>query len=172
MNQVQADSPAERAGIRHGDVITRINEIEIESAPQLRLVVSQMLPGREVKVVLFRGGERLELPVVLGSLDGSIAQAGPQVRQVMDGVSIAPLTDVLRKEFTIPDEIEGLVVTDLSIESPYANVFVKGLVIIEVNGKPMQSLDDLEAAIGVGANSFYSWFGGMKRYIGIRIKAE
>ena len=131
-----------------------------------------MLPGREVKVVLFRGGERLELPVVLGSLDGSIAQAGPQVRQVMDGVSIAPLTDALRKEFTIPDEIEGLVVTDLSIESPYANVFVKGLVIIEVNGKPMQSLDDLEAAIGVGANSFYSWFGGMKRYIGIRIKAE
>ena len=172
VNQVQADSPAERAGIRHGDVITRINEIEIESAPQLRLVVSQMLPGREVKVVLFRGGERLELPVVLGSLDGSIAQAGPQVRQVMDGVSIAPLTDALRKEFTIPDEIEGLVVTDLSIESPYANVFVKGLVIIEVNGKPMQSLDDLEAAIGVGANSFYSWFGGMKRYIGIRIKAE
>ncbi|MGB0460734.1 MAG: trypsin-like peptidase domain-containing protein, partial [Opitutales bacterium] len=50
VNQVQEDSPAERGGLKHGDVIIEINGAPIESARQLRLTVSQMEPGREVQV--------------------------------------------------------------------------------------------------------------------------
>lgn len=172
VNQVQADSPAARAGIRHGDVITQIDELEVVSALQMRLVVSQMLPGREVNVVLFRGGQQLELSVVLGSVDGVLAQSGTAQRLILEGVSIDQMTPARRQQFSIPEGIEGLVVTDLSLDSPYANVLVAGMVIIEVNGQAMDSLDRLEAVIAPGANSFYSWFGGMKRYLAIRIQSR
>lgn len=172
VNQVQPDSPAARAGIRHGDVIVRVDDVEIESAPQLRLVVSQMLPGSEVTVGLIRQGERIELPVVLGSLDGPLADSGfsPAGVRVLEGVSVRPISEALRDEFSIPEQIEGLLITELSFDSPYANLLAKGMVIIEVNGQAVQTTQEMEQAIIQGANRFYSWYGGIKRYIGIRVK--
>lgn len=74
VNQVQQDSPASRAGIQHGDIITMIDAIEVGSAAELRLIVSQILPGTKVEVNLIRQGETLELPVTLGSLNGKTAE--------------------------------------------------------------------------------------------------
>ncbi|MFT4901905.1 MAG: serine protease Do [Lentimonas sp.] len=170
VNQVQADSPAQRAGVQHGDVILRVNDIEIESAPQLRLVISQMLPGSEVLLSLVRKKKEMALKVVLGSLDGTVAQVNPLESRVLDGVSVAALNAALREEFSIPAEVEGLVVTDLSFDSPYANVLTQGMVIIEVNGQAVTSVDTLKAAIETGVNRVYSWFGGINRYIVLRIK--
>ncbi|MEC8279877.1 MAG: trypsin-like peptidase domain-containing protein [Verrucomicrobiota bacterium] len=68
VNQVQEDSPASRGGIRHGDIILKIDEREIDSAAELRLVVSQVLPGTKVAVTLIRQGKTMVLPITLGSL--------------------------------------------------------------------------------------------------------
>ena len=65
VNQVQEDSPASRGGIRHGDIILKIDEIEIDSAAELRLVVSQVLPGTKVAVTLIRQGKTMVLPITL-----------------------------------------------------------------------------------------------------------
>ena len=70
VNQVQEDSPASRGGIRHGDIILKIDEREIDSAAELRLVVSQVLPGTKVAVTLIRQGKTMVLPITLGSLTG------------------------------------------------------------------------------------------------------
>ncbi|MGB0416323.1 MAG: trypsin-like peptidase domain-containing protein, partial [Coraliomargarita sp.] len=70
VNQVQEGAPAEAAGIQHGDIILKVDDVAIESAAQLRLTVSQMAPGSEVAVTLVRNGESLIKTVVLGSLSG------------------------------------------------------------------------------------------------------
>lgn len=68
VNQVQDDSPASRAGIVHGDIIVKIDATAIDSASDLRLTVSQRLPGTEVEVTLIRDDQTIVLPVTLGSL--------------------------------------------------------------------------------------------------------
>ena len=78
VNQVQLGSPADKAGIKHGDIIMQVDDVEIESAPQLRLVVSQMRPGRKVAIELIREGKSLHLPVVLGSLTGSLVSSAAE----------------------------------------------------------------------------------------------
>ena len=70
VNQVFEDTPASRGGIRHGDIIIKIDEREIDSAAELRLVVSQVLPGTKVAVTLLRQGKTMVMPITLGSLTG------------------------------------------------------------------------------------------------------
>ncbi len=169
VNQVQPDSPAERAGIRHGDVIVRIGDVKIESAPQLRLVVSQMLPGSEVVVELIRQGKTLKLPVVLGSLSGSVAATKPE-QGILEGVTFRQLDAATRDAFAIPEDIQGVIVADVSGESPYVDELARAMVIIEVNDQPVDSPEAIKEHLQSGANRFYCWFGGTKRFIVLRIK--
>ena len=169
VDMVQEDSPAEQAGIRHGDIITRIGGVEIESAPQLRLVVSQMLPGTEVDVHLVRAGKEEVIPVVLGSLNGSVANAAVD-DGVIEGVRIDALDDGLRRDYSIPSEIEGLLVTEVDAASPYARILVPGMVVMEVNGSAVDSVDMVEAALVPGVNRLYVWVAGKKGFVVIRIE--
>ena len=172
VTEVMADSPADEAGIQHGDVIVQIDGITIKSAPQLRLVVSQMLPGSEVEVTLIRAGKRLQREVTLGSVDDPMTQNGSVNSKLLEGVSIQVLDDALREQFSIPIEIDGVVITDVRIDSPYANTLVEGLAITDVNGEAIDSVKDFAQAIKVGANRLYGWYGGMRRYIGLRVRAN
>lgn len=172
VTEVMADSPADEAGIQHGDVIVQVDDITIKSAPQLRLVVSQMLPGSEVEVTLIRAGKRLQREVTLGSVDDPMAQNGSVNSKLLEGVSIQVLDDALREQYAIPIEIDGVVITDVRIDSPYANTLVEGLAITDVNGEAIDSVKDFAQAIKVGANRLYGWYGGMRRYIGLRVRAN
>ncbi len=168
VNQVQDDSPASRAGIVHGDIITHIDEVVIDSASELRLVVSQILPGTEVKVTLIRQGETMVLPVILGSLNGSSADsaqgAGP-----LDGVVLRVLDDELRAGFSIPEDVEGLLVMGVEGDSPFVDKLDKLMVILEINGEPVDSLEGVEANLRDGVNRFYVWAGGTKRFVVLKL---
>lgn len=171
VHEVQADSAAAVAGIRHGDVILRINDVEIESAPQLRLVVSQTLPGSEVIVELVRQGETLKLPVVLGSLTGSVVSFEPQP-EILAGVTLGAIDQAARQALTIPDEIEGVLVLTVAADSPYGEegALARGMVIQEVNGGAVNQPADVAERLKAGVNHFYVWFQGTPRFIVLRIK--
>jgi serine protease Do/serine protease DegQ len=168
VDMVQQDSPAERAGIRHGDVIVRINGIEIDSAPQLRLVVSQMLPGSEVDVHVLRAGKEIVLPVTLGSVDGDPASAEPE-GGALEGVLLEPVDNRLRQEFSIPPDVSGVVVGAVAVSSPYVRSLTPGMVVIEANGESVDSPEDVAKALRPGVNRLYVWIGGKRGYVVIRI---
>ncbi|MGJ8640389.1 MAG: Do family serine endopeptidase [Opitutaceae bacterium] len=170
VNQVMPDSAAEKGGIRHGDVIVRIDDIEIESAPQLRLVVSQTLPGTEVIVELIRSGETLKLPVVLGSLDGKVVSLDPD-QEILEGVTLEVLDEEARAALEVPSDVDGIVVKSVSVESPYgdAGELAEGMVILEVNGEAVFTLSDVQKNVRDGANRFYIWFQGNTGFLVIRM---
>ena len=136
----------------------------IDSAAELRLVVSQILPGTEVVVTLIRQGESKELPVTLGSLNGRIAsstaQSGP-----LEGVVLRPLDAEVQDSFSIPEEIDGVLVMDVAEDSPFIDKLEKLMVILEVNGESVASVDDIAAHLVEGQNRLYIWAGGTKRFI-------
>jgi len=169
VNQVQEGSPADLAGIRHGDVILQIDDVRIQSAPQLRLLVSQMAPGSEVSVKLIRQGEELTLPVVLGSLNGEVASAESS-ESVLEGVTLRAITEEIREEFSLPDGIDGVFVAGVSGDSPHADDLSGNMVIMEVNGRSVETPEDLADALKPGVNRLYTWLGGVLRYEVIRIE--
>ncbi|MGC6506491.1 MAG: Do family serine endopeptidase [Coraliomargaritaceae bacterium] len=167
VNEVQEGSPAEQGGIRHGDIITRIDDISIESAAQLRLTVSQMAPGREVEVTLIRRGKVLEKTVVLGSLNGKLS--GSKGRSVLEGVELSDLDSELRKELQLPELMQGVLVRSVAEDSPFAKRLRPNMVIVEVNDVSVDAPNAVGKLLQTGVNSFYVWFEGNPRFIVIRI---
>jgi len=174
VNQVQPDSPAAKGGIRHGDIIVKVDEVEILSAPQLRLVISQMLPGTEVEIELIRDGKSITRDVVLGSLSGKVVlqhdgQTSVQA-DVLAGVDLAPLDDELRAQYKVPADINGVIVTNVAFESPYSELMSAGMVILEVNDQAVADLEAIEKNLKEGSNRLYTWAGGTMRFVLLRIK--
>lgn len=170
VNQVQPGSPADRGGIRHGDVIVRINDVEIESAQQLRLVVSQMHPGSQVVITLVRQGETLESTVVLGSLDGPAISGGAN-RNILKGVLLETLNEEIRRNLSVPNHLNGVAISEVVADSPYRSIMASGMVILEVNGRTVVKPADIAQQLQIGANRFYLWRDGTSYYIVIYIQS-
>jgi len=168
VNQVQEDSPADKAGIRHGDIIIKVDAIEIDSAEKLRLEVSQMLPGSEVTVTLIRRGKTKEIPVTLGSMDGTVSIESNRPNYIR-GVLLRSVDEALRDNFSIPETIEGLFVAEVQSDSPFVDTLERLMVIIEVNGEPVAAPEDFEASLKEGMNRIYVWAGGQKRFVVLKL---
>jgi serine protease Do/serine protease DegQ len=169
VNQVQVDSPAARADIRHGDIILNIDEVEIDSAAELRLVVSQILPGTRVEVTLIRQGQTLVLPVTLGSLNGKIAEDNT-VPSPLEGVTLRPLDEQLREEFSIPEEVAGVLVSDVDVDSPFIEKLDRLTVILEVNGVAVSSVEAVTDNLLEGdQNRLYVWVDGIMRFMVLKL---
>ncbi len=67
---VQRGSPAAEAGLRRGDIILKVNEVEVNSAGALRDALAALKPGDEVRLRIARGEAERTLRVVLGQADG------------------------------------------------------------------------------------------------------
>ena len=169
VNQVQEDSPASRGGIRHGDIILKIDEREIDSAAELRLVVSQVLPGTKVAVTLIRQGKTMVLPITLGSLTGKVGAINTD-SSALKGVILRPLNDDLRDAYSIPNDLDGVLLIDVEDDSPFVDKLEPLTVIIEINGNAVNSIDGIEENLVMNRqNRFYIWADGKKRFVILKL---
>ena len=139
--QVIDGSPAGIAGIAHGDVIIKINNQNIKSSQDLRLKVSQMSPGLEVIVYLYRDGELLEIPVILGNFEDNYAENGEE--SILEGVTLKYLDQETRVSLSVPEKISGVLVADISAKSPYVQIMRPNTIIMEVNGQSVTEPKDI-----------------------------
>ena len=169
VNQVQEDSPASRGGIRHGDIILKIDEREIDSAAELRLVVSQVLPGTKVAVTLVRQGKTMVLPITLGSLTGKVGAINTD-SSALKGVILRPLDDDLRDAYSIPKDLDGVLLIHVKDDSPFVDKLEPLTVIIEINGNAVNSIDGIEENLVMNRqNRFYIWADGKKRFVILKL---
>ena len=169
VNQVQEDSPASRGGIRHGDIILKIDEREIDTAAELRLVVSQVLPGTKVAVTLIRQGKTMVLPITLGSLTGKVGAINTD-SSPLKGVILRPLDDDLRDAYSIPKDLGGVLLIDVEDDSPFVDKLEPLTVIIEINGNAVNSIDGIEENLVMNRqNRFYIWADGKKRFVILKL---
>jgi Do/DeqQ family serine protease len=153
---VQRGSPAERAGIRRGDIIVAVNGNAVESSNELRNRVSSMQPGTEVTLTRIREGDRADVKVRLGELNAAAA-AGSQRRespaQAQLGIEVQPLTPEMARQLGI-EEAAGVVVRNVDPLGPAAEAGLRaGDVITQVNRRPVRSVAELREAAGDDASS-------------------
>jgi serine protease Do len=146
ITEVQANSPAVKAGLREYDVVTGVNGKKVEGVQDLRLTVASMLPGAKVTLQVIRDRKNMDVTVQLGEKPEK-REAQPVVKEadpdVLDGVTVADLDDNNRQEFKVPANIKGAMVTAVEADSIAATAGIRpGDVIQEVKRRPISSADE------------------------------
>ena len=156
VGEVSPKSPAEKAGIKSGDVITSVNGKKIGDARELRLMIGSMAPGTKVKIEVNREGQKKTFGVDLAEMPAAAAEpapeaspeqgAEPEKSTVFGGIVVADVTADVREALTLPKEIQGAVIVAIDTASPAAQAGLRmGDVIQEVNKQPVKNAKDLVA---------------------------
>jgi serine protease Do len=148
--EAQADSPAAKAGVVSGDVITAVDGHAVKDARDLAKQIGATAPGAAVKLTLWRKGEEKKLSVTLGELpkerDARVVPPGsvpPGSGVPRLGLTLAPAAQVAGSGS------EGVVVTQVDPNRLAAEHGLKtGDVILDVGGKKVASPADVRDAIG------------------------
>ena len=154
VNSVQPGSPAEKAGIRRGDVITSVNGAAVKDSNDLRNDVAQMAPGSTAKLTVVRDGKEQTFDVTLAErkTTGPEREAGNagSDRSGGFGMGVEPLNRDRAQELGIPTT-SGVLVSDVQPGGRAADAGLRaGDVINEVDRKPVNSPDALLAALKDG----------------------
>lgn len=156
VGEITPKSPAEKAGIKSGDVITSVNGKKINDARELRLMIGAMAPGTKVQLEVNREGQNKTFGVDLAEVPATEEQASPtaspeekaqpEKATVLGGVGIVDITDDIRKTLNLPKDIHGAVIAAIDPASPAAEAGLRvGDVIEEVNKQPIKAANDLVA---------------------------
>ncbi len=156
VRQVTSNSPAAKAGLQEGDVITRVDGRQVDDPQTLLNVLAQHKAGDKLKFQVWRDGKEQSLDVTLGTRPARppVAGAGtPFSRErptAFLGVQVVPmeeLTPRLKERLGISGE-QGLVVMEVLPDSPAAKAGLRhGDVITGVNGQEMKSPNQFRSAI-------------------------
>ena len=165
VGNVGEGSAAEKAGIKRGDIITKLNGEAIEDSNMLRNKVAATAPGTEIKVTIVRDGKQSEVKAVLGELetegikpDDSDSQKENKSPDKAEkngklGLSLQPLTPEIARELDIPVNTGGIVVTDVEPNGAAAEEGIRrGDIILEINRQQVNTLTDVQAAIEKSGN--------------------
>jgi serine protease Do len=157
--QVTDDTPAQKAGLRDGDIILSVDEKEIKNPSNLRNTISLSEVGQKVKLKIFRDGKEKDLSVKLEAFpDGpQTAAAGPahgeDQDETLEGVTLRELNTRTRAMVELPEEIEGLLVTGVEQTSNAAEQgLAEGDVIIEVANQKVTSFKEFQAGLKINSD--------------------
>ena len=138
--------PAEKAGIKPGDVITEFDRKEIKDSSDLPGVVARVSPGTSVPVKLHRECKQLSLPITVGELKDNEVAAAPQESGL--GLTVQPLTPELAQSLGL-DRAEGIVVSSVAPGSVADEAGLRtGDVITQINRRPVKNMADYNREVG------------------------
>lgn len=152
VSEVQSDSPAAKAGLKQGDVVTTFNSQPIRDARDLATQVAGVKAGDSAKLGIWRDGKERTISVTVGAQPAdqtALNDASNEDGKV--GLALAPLTPELRNRLGIETGAKGVVVTEVASDSKAEDSGVQpGDIIVDVAGRkvatPAQAVEAIKAA--------------------------
>jgi serine protease Do len=150
VSEVVEDSPAQKVGIKRGDVIRKINGKQVNNTGQLRSTVAALGAGTKITIDYIRNKKEKTGTVVLGQLPENLADHSFFEKEygVLSGITIAPLGDDTKSKFQIPDQVnQGVIITSIQEGSPAQMANLRpGDIILEINRMEVNSVEDFREA--------------------------
>ena len=146
--EVVKGSPAEKAGIEVGDVITEFDGASVDDGRELSRLVGGSDSGEKVAVTVLRGDKEVEINVQLGDAATRIA-ANDSEQKIKDlGMTLAPLTDDIRQSLGVDEEVSGAVVVRVDPNGVAATQgFRRGDIVIQADRQEIENPADLRNAM-------------------------
>ncbi len=148
VGMVVAQSPADKAGLKAGDIITSYNGQKIGSGSELKNLVGDTKPGEKVELKISRQGKEMTITVdIVEMKEEQMTQPGAGNPSEL-GLQVDDLKNELREEFGIPGELQGVVVTAVEDGGRAGEAGLQvGDVILRVNQTIVKSGKDFSKAV-------------------------
>jgi serine protease Do len=156
ISEVTANSPAERAGLKAGDVVTKIDDRNVPDSRALQLMIGEMSPGRNVRLMIMRDGNERQHSVTLAEQPGEQNKTastthGTSMDRVLDGVSLEAVTPEMSRQYGIARNTKGIAVRRVDPNSAAAEAGLEpGDVIVEVNRYSVDTVAQLNRYLDEG----------------------
>ena len=170
--EVVKGSPAEKGGIKQGDIILEYDDTTIKTPATLHKAISFMQPDTIVKLKINRKGQLLTLHITIGKSSDSILATGGVVQQL--GMEVENLTPKIAKQLGYPPETEGVVITRIKPASTAAQAGLRpGFLILAINHKKVKNIVEFNEAINQEPNKkrvlILARQGNVTRFYSIRL---
>ncbi|HXU93516.1 MAG TPA: Do family serine endopeptidase [Gallionella sp.] len=152
ISQVNKDSPAEKGGLKAGDVIVRFNGRGVGDSAQLRNMVAASEPGSKASIVVVRNGKEETLTVTIGKMASEAfvsVRPTPSAESQLTrlGLTVQTLTPDLARQFDL-EENQGVLITGVEDGSLAAMSNLQpGDLIVEADRKPVASVEELRSIL-------------------------
>ena len=162
ITDVTPDSPAEKAGLKRGDVVLAFNGQKVTSWEELRLIIAETVPGTKVDLSVSRNGKPL-------TISAALAKNDEKPNELLPGVDVTVLTSENRRRMGIPVRFNGLLVTSVADDSPYREQLIPNILIVQIDREDTTDLASAKAALTPGRHMLYVFYRGALRVLRIEI---
>jgi len=152
VSNVDKDGPADKAGLKSGDVILKVNGQPISVSSDLPALIGAAVPGDKVTIEIWRQGKREQFTARLGDASAKVeklAKADDAVGQGKLGLALRALQPQEKRAAGVN---QGLLVEDAAGPAALAGVQA-GDVLVAVNGTPIESVDQVRAIVAKATKS-------------------
>lgn len=150
VGSVMDNEPAQKAGIKDGDVILSVDGKTIEDSSALLRAIADKAPGSQAILKVWRNGKAMDITVILGerkTAAGKSAKSQNNQESGVLGITVRPLRPAERKQMKISGE-DGLLITRVDPDKPAAEADLRqGDVILKANQEPVASADALNKIV-------------------------
>jgi len=149
IGDVVPDGPADKAGLRAGDIVTEFNGKPVRKAAQLRNAVASTDPETKADLVIFRDGKRKTLTVTIGLLESQLVSGRGDHQSALDlGMTVQTLMPEIARQAGFDEDQKGVVVTQVEPGSLAARAGIRpGDLIVSVAGSKIADVSDFREAM-------------------------
>jgi serine protease Do len=152
-------SPAAKAGLKDGDVITTLAGKPVQNGRDLQSIVKGLTLNQPVTVTVLRDGESKELNVTIAEQPSEFGTTTELARQTPNneeqaeeldklGVEVADLTPEMAKQLGYKEGMKGVVLTQVQPDSPAAEAGLhRGMLLVKVDKKPVKDVTSVREAL-------------------------
>ncbi len=146
---VDPAGPGAKGGLRSGDVVTRVNGVDVRSTGQFRNLIASVGAKKKASLEVFRDGKVVSMSVELGELPETLEKNAETDESAKahpggEGMTLRPLTDEVRERLRLDPSVSGVLVTRVAPGSRAASAGLRNLdVILEVDRKKVLAVDDV-----------------------------
>jgi serine protease Do len=143
ITQVLKNSPAEKSGLKAGDIIIAVNGKKVEDPNDLQKYIMRTMPGKKVVITVVRDKEKKEIEVVVGSWEDDIDVGNLQELEIRYGLIVKDITPQILEKYKLPKVPYGVVVYGVKFGSPADEAGLRsGDIIMSVNRHPVRSAEE------------------------------
>ena len=161
VRSVNVDSPAEKAGLKRGDLIVSLGGVKLENSGKLARIIAEAEIDAPLKVEFIRRKKRKTLDVVIKRLEEKVAKQGGDKPKASDkavtnsvmGITVEEITEKMRARMRLDDEVQGVRVTKVSLKSIAQGKLRKGDIIMEVAQEQVEDTKDFAEKMKGAAES-------------------